>query len=166
MVQRLVGAVKRFIEMVVRVVDVKDVDLVDAEPRHALVDGAHDAVVGEVEDGIERWRFRKGVALRRPAGPEQLAHLGREDILVARLAAQNRAKTLLRKSVSVLRGGVEETDSRRPRGLDDPMRLVVRQRLEQTAQRSGAEAKPRDFERRAAEPDTLGRVQAEAPVAT
>jgi len=46
------------------------------------------------------------------------------------------------------------------------VRLVIRQRLEQTTQRRSAESKPRDLELGAPELNALCWIQADAPVAT
>ena len=165
-VERSVGTGECFLEVLIRVVDVEDVDLVDAQPRDALLDRAHDAVVREVIHGVERGRARKRVALRRRARTEQAADLGREHVLVSRLGAEHCAEALLRQAIPVLGRGVEKANASRPRGLDDLMRLIVRESLEQAPQRRGAETQPRDLERRAAELDPLCRIQAEAPVST
>ncbi len=52
----------------VDVVDVEDVDVVEAEPLQAVLVGAHDAVIGIVEIGLERQRLAPGVVglLRSP----------------------------------------------------------------------------------------------------
>src|SRR5438445_13277652 len=114
--------------------DVEDVDPVDAESRDALLDRAHHAVVGEVEDGVERRRAWKRVALRRRARTEQAADLCCEHVLVPRLGPEDRAEALLRQAVPVLGRGVEKANAGRPRGLDDLVRLIVRESLEQAPQ--------------------------------
>ena len=152
--------------MIVRVVDVKDVDALDAQPRNALLDRTHDAVVREVKDGIERGRIGKRLALWRSARAEKAADLGREHELIARLGPQDGAETLLREAVSILRRGIEKANARRPGGLDDAVRLVIREGLKQTPQGSSAETQSCDLERRGAKLDPLCRIQADAPVST
>ena len=138
----------------------------DAQPRNALLDRTHDAVVREVKDGIERGRIGKRLALWRSARAEKAADLGREHELIARLGPQDGAETLLREAVSILRRGIEKANARRPSGLDDAVRLVIREGLKQTPQGSSAETQPCDLERRGAKLDPLCRIQADAPVST
>src|SRR6267378_6323783 len=152
--------------MLVGVVDVQYVDALDAHPGHALLDRAHDAVVREVKDGIERRRARKGVALRRCARTEQAADLGCKHVLVAWPGAEHRTQPLLRQAVSILRRGVKKANPGGPCGLDHTVRLVIRQSLEQASQWSRPKAQARYLERRSPELDPLGRIQSDAPVAT
>ena len=165
-VERRVCACQSLGEVLVGVVDVEDVDPVDAETRDALLDRAHHAVVREVVDGVEGRSAGKSVALRRRACAKEPANFRREHELVPRLGAQNRAQALFGQAVPVLRRGVEKTDAGRPRGLDDSVRIVIRQGLEEAPQGRGAKAEPRHVEGRSPEPDPRCRVQAEAPAAT
>ena len=65
LVERGVSTVDGFLPVVVRVVNVEDVDAIYAQAFEAIFEGAHDAVVAEVEHGLVRSRV---VEPRPPVG--------------------------------------------------------------------------------------------------
>ena len=78
----------------VEIVDQQDVDPVDAEPLQAVLERAHHAVVAVVEHGLELEAAEPlvldRVGAERPA--QDAADLGRDDIVVARLAVERAAE--------------------------------------------------------------------------
>src|SRR6266566_3624362 len=160
-VESAVGAIQCFLEVIVRVVDVEHVDAIQPETFQAFLDRAHHSVVAEVVDGIDGWYALVSLAgLGGSPGAKQPADLRREDELVAGLRPEHRAKPLLSQTVAVQRSGVEEADPSLPRGLDNPMRLVVGDLFEEPAKRRAAKAESRHLQRRLPEWDAFLRFQA------
>jgi hypothetical protein len=159
LVERAVRAMQGVVEVAVRVVDVQDVQALDAEPLAAFLDRAHDAVVGEVEDRVHRRGPEERLpGLGRRVGAQQPAYLGRQRELLSRLAAQHLACALLAETVAIQRSGVEEADATLPGSLDHGQRVLLEDRPIESRQRGGAEAEPRDREAGTAELDRLCRV--------
>ena len=157
MVERPVGAANRVVVVVVRVVDVEDVDALELQALEALVDRAHDPVVAEVEDGIDRRRALEILAgLGRRVGAEEPADLGREHELVAWFVVQRLAHAHLREPGTVQGRGVEMPDPGLPCARDHRKSLVLGHRFVKTGERRGAEAEARHLEGGPAQPGALG----------
>ena len=158
-VERGVGARDGVLVVVVRVVDVQDVDAVETEPLEALLDRAEHPVVAEVEDRIQG----------RDASPDRLARLGgrvraqqapdlrREHEVVARPPGEDTAEALLRQAEAVEGRGVEEADAPLPGQLDRRVRGLVADRLEQPAERCGAQPRARELDHAAAQTAPAGK---------
>ena len=90
------------------VVHVEDVDAGQPEPLQAVLERAHDAVIGVVVDRVERQRMACGLGMH--AGrvrAQQAADLGRQHPFVARPLAQRVADAALGLADAVERRGVE-----------------------------------------------------------
>ena len=124
-----------------------------AKALQAVLDRAHDAVVGVVVDQAERQAALElaMVERRRIARLEQAPDLGREHELVALLVAQRLAETVLGQAEAVVRRGVEIADAGVVAGLDRGARLLIGERLVHVAERRPAEAHDRDLDPRLAE---------------
>ena len=131
--------------MVVRVVDMQDIDPVEAQPSQTLLERSHHAVIAEIEHRPLRGRTRViGVlAVWRDWQPQQTAHLGGQHVRVARLAAEHGAQTALGRSVPVHGGRVEEPDTMAPGRLDHLLRIVIGHRAVETPEWSGSQAERR-----------------------
>jgi len=115
----------------VDVVGVDDVDTVEPQTFEREFQRAHHAVVGIVEHFAARGHVVEGVlprALRRQAELHQTADLGRQQVGIARLVAQEAVETRLRKAKSIEGGGVEIAISGEPRSLQRRARFPFRQR--------------------------------------
>ena len=137
----------------VEVVDQQNVDPPGAKTLQAVLDRAHDAVIGVVVDQAE-WQAALELAMverGRIARLEQASHLGREHELGALLVAQRLAETVLGQAETIVRGGVEIADAGVVAGLDRGARLLIGERLVHVAERRPAEAHDRDFDARLAE---------------
>jgi len=163
LLQRRVRLAECLLTVVVRVVDERDVDAVQAEPAQARLQAAPDAVRAEVEppDLGRRDVEARGVTGRpgpagaggrgRPGGLEEAADLGGEHVLVSRTVPQGVAQTALGQAEAVVRRGVERADAAVPRRVDRGCGVVVAHRGEQVPDRRAAEGQLGDLDRRAAE---------------
>ena len=113
-----------------RLVQVQDVDALDAQAAQAALEATLHAVGAEVV--IE--------AAGHAAGQD--AHLGVEHVAVTRHAAQGDAEPLLGQSVAVQRRGIEEPHAARQGVLDGGHRL----RFRHLAVQPGAEPDPRHLQ--------------------
>src|SRR5690606_10646675 len=115
--------------VLVRVVQIDDVEAVDAESLQTLLDAAEDRFAGEVELASPCRRDREPAAVELPGGVllrhEGSARLGGQHELVPRVLGQQGAQAALRVAESVVRGGVEEADPATPGGLDGGTGLLV-----------------------------------------
>ena len=100
--QRRVGALQRFMDVVVGVMDVHDVDPVHAETLQARLHRLHRRVVSEIEVDVDR-----AVGTVR----QQAASLGGDDRTLAARRGQRLAQPLLGLAQPVEGGGVEEPDA-------------------------------------------------------
>ena len=122
--------------------DEHDVDSVEAEALERKFERPHHAVVGVVEALAARRRFEEGAlqrALLRLAEIEQPADLGRDQIGIARLRAQEAVQPRLRKSEAVERRGVEIAAARGPYGFERQPRLLLGHRPIEVAERTAPE---------------------------
>ena len=100
--------------MVVGVVEVDDVDAVEAEPVQALLQCAAYAVGAEVPDAAVGGGDGEAVGQVVAAGLggfEAAAHLGGDGVRRARPVAQRGAETAFGQADAVVRGGVEVADA-------------------------------------------------------
>ena len=137
----------------VEVVDQQDVDPPGAKALQAVLDRAHDPVIGVVVDQAERQAALELAMVEsgRIARLEQAPDLGREHEFGALLVAQRFAETVLGQAETIVRGGVEIADAGVVAGLDRGARLLIGERLVHVAERRPAEAHDRDFDPRLAE---------------
>src|SRR5260370_468136 len=119
-IERSVGGVDGFVVVVVGVMDVQDVDAVEAQPSQAFLEGPHDAVVTEVEHGVDGRRAAPGLAgFGQRVRTKKPADLAGEVEFVAGLLPEHLSPSHLGQPMSVERRGVEEADGRVPGTLDD-----------------------------------------------
>lgn len=106
--------------VVVGVVEVDDVEPVQAGAGEGVVDGAQDAVTAEVPLAAQVVTDDEtlGVdALRVLVGDEEAAGLGGDDVLVAGAVAQGGAQPVFGQAQAVVRRGVVIADARVPGGV-------------------------------------------------
>ena len=139
--------------MGVRVVDVQDVDAVDAKAFEAFFEGAHDAVVAEVEDGLEGRRIVEDalVVVLACDGLEDAPDFGGQDIIVARDVFEGQAQSGLALARPVERRGVEQVKAQCEGAVDDLGGLFVGYIAVKPADGGAAQAQAGDFEAAAAE---------------
>lgn len=135
--------------VVVGVVQVDEVDAVDAEPGEAGLQGAPDAVGGEVPDAAVGGGDGEAVSevvagVVAVDGFEAAADLGGEGVLGARAGAQGLAEAAFGEAEAVVRGGVEVPHALPPGGGDGLVRLCVVERGVEVADAAGAEAEGGD----------------------
>src|SRR5690348_3804478 len=98
--------------MVVRVVDVKDVDAVETQSLEALLERPHHTFIGEIECWIHRRDTAKRLAwFGRRVSAEQAADLAREREGVARFLLQSLPDAQLGEAVAIKGRGVKESDA-------------------------------------------------------
>ncbi len=123
--------------MVVRIVEVDDVDPVQAEPLQAVLDRAAHAQGAEVPDpavgGGHGETLGKVVAVQLPGRAQQPADLGGEDVLVPGAAAQGLSEPSLGQAQTVMRSRVEIPDTRLPRSGNRGLGIGIGHRREQVA---------------------------------
>ena len=115
------GLADRLIQMVLRVVDVDELDPVEAEPDEALVDRTADALAAVIADAPESGGLREDVGAGRfagCAGDEQPADLRAEDELRPGTVAQCRPEPLLGQPGAVVRSRVERAHAEIPGRVD------------------------------------------------
>jgi len=120
----------------------------------AVLDRAHDAIVGVVEHGIERQHRREHAAvdaLGRVLRLQQPADLGGEHDVVALVAAQRLADAMLAPAMAVERRGIDEAHTGVEGRLHRIMRIGIADRRIEVAERGGAEAEDRHLQLGAAE---------------
>src|SRR5262245_30097359 len=130
------------------VVDEEDVDLAEAQPLGAVLEGSHGSVIGVVVTRAERQALNEGRLLGRfRVGGEETADLGREDEVLARMAAQHVTEAVLGEGAAVMRCGVEEPHAAFPGGLERALALALVDDAEHVAERGAAESqRPWRFE--------------------
>jgi hypothetical protein len=115
--------------VVVRVVQVDDVDPVEAGALQARLEGAQHAVAAEVPDtamvGRDREAFRVGQVRRLRRRHEQASDLCGDHVVVAGPRAKGGAQTPLGQAEAVVRCGVEVPESGVPGGVDRGRELLV-----------------------------------------
>ena len=116
------------------------------------------AVVGVVVHALERQDplEQAAVELLGRLGSQQAADLGRQHVAVARQPAQRLADPVLGQAEPVERGGVEQAHAGIVGRADRGARLLVRELLEEVAERRAAEADHRHLETGLAEPPPVG----------
>ena len=141
------GLADRLIQVVLRVVDVDELDPVEAEPVEALVDRTADALAAVIADAPESGGLREDVGAGRfagCAGDEQPADLRAEDVLVPGTVAQCRPEPLLGQPGAVVRSRVERAHAEIPGRVDGRARLLLGHGREQPTQRRAAHHEPAD----------------------
>ena len=135
--------------------DEQDVDPVHAEALHAVLVGAHDAIVGVVEERLERERVLPLAArlLSRAPGAEAAADLGREHpaAAVAQLVPDQvlgAAVAVERRRVEIADAGSESLDHHQPR-------IGIVHRLHAAAERGAAKSEDGDVDGSASDPPDL-----------
>jgi hypothetical protein len=148
--------------VLVGVVDVEHVDPVEPEPLQALLDTAENAVVGEVEDGIDRrrgWPSLEAAGelapIRRHVRPQQSPELRREHDLVPRNAQERDPDAALCQAVAVERGRVEQAQGAIMGASQGRHGLLLVDRGVEAAERCGAETDPGHVQARRAELNPL-----------
>lgn len=138
-----VGAVEGLPLVAVRVVQIDGVHAVETEPGEALLEADAYTAGAEVPHpfvgGRDDEAVRQVVAGQSGACAQQAADLGGQRELRTWPGAQGVSKTALGQAESVVRSGVERADSAGPGGLDGGGRVLVADRVEQIAQRGGAQ---------------------------
>ena len=124
------------------VVDVGDVDAVEAEPFEAVLDRAPRTVGRIVELHLEGQAVHEAGALasRITDRHEQPADLGRKRERLPRAVAQRRPEAALGEAEPIQRRRVKMPDANIPCGIERRASLFVRKRREQIADRSAAAA--------------------------
>ena len=125
------------------IVDVDNVEPRNAEALQALVDRAQRPGAGIVPALPVRQHIDIAVLLARRGAVrnEESSDLRREDVLVARDAAERLADADFRKAVAVMRRGIEIADAGRARMAHQRDRFVFGDGAEEIAQRRAAETK-------------------------
>src|SRR5665647_3031721 len=137
--ERLAGCAR---SELVGVVGVHDVDVVEPEPGQRAVEGAAHAVGGEVPDPPQVAGDHEAVVVeggRLGVRFEQAAHLRRHDERRPRVLGERATEASLGQAQAVVRSGVEVPDPAVPGVPDGGVRVVVRHRPVQVAERRGAE---------------------------
>ena len=132
------------VEVVVGVVDVEQVDPIQAEPFDAVGDRPMDAVGAEVERRDDRWDRFEDRVVGWPAGYEEPSDLGRQQVLVPWARGQRRSEPRFREPVAVERCGVEEADAPLPCCVDRRSREVVVDGPIEVAERRAPEGQAAD----------------------
>src|SRR5215472_8759993 len=137
------------------VMDVKNIDACQTEPLQAVLERAHDAVVGVVEYGVEWERVAALVRPRREARPEQASDFRRQHPFVTRHLAHGVPDTTLGLTDAVIGRRIDIAHAGRPRGADDRFGLVAADADPAAAKSGATEAKRRHFERTPSDPAFL-----------
>ena len=145
------------------IVQQQDIDAVEPQALIAALDGAHDAVIGIVEDDMEGHERVELGGNRIGIGPalDQPADFRREDEIIPLMLAQHIAHAPLAEPEAVIGRGIEIAAALRPGRLHGPARIRLGNRGEEIAQGRAAEAERRDMEAGAAD---LARLHGEAPL--
>ncbi len=141
LVQRRKGLVHGLVHELVRVVQERNVYVIQAHSLQALLQRAPDPVRAEVPDpvaptGTEETVHPLGVVV---GVDQQPSDLGREDILVPRELGEECPQALLGLPGTVVRSGVETPNPRLPGRIQRRHALVLAQRLVETADLGAAE---------------------------
>ena len=137
----------RLVEMLLGIVEERDVDALELEPLETLDERASDSGRAVVEDGLERAGADE--TCLRAAWPEDTADLRRDDVLATRSRRQRLSETLLRETGPVQGSGVEIADAHRPRLVDRRSSIHRRDLAIEARDWGGAEADSREAKRRA-----------------
>ncbi len=130
------------------IVHVEDVDPCQPEPLKAVLERAHDSVIGVVVDRIEWQRMAAfSVVGRGRARTKQASDLCRQHPFVARHPAHGIADTTLGLADTVIWCRVDVGHSGRPGCTDDGFRLLPGDRDTTAAERRAAETQLRHFNR-------------------
>ncbi len=130
--------------MIVRVVQVRDVDAVQPQSVEAVLDGAQNAVAGEVPHALCQRLDDEAVVIQaarsRRIGFEQASDLGGEDKCVGVARAKRSAKAPFRQAQAIVRRGVEVSDAGIPCGVYGSASILVRDSAIQVAELRGTKA--------------------------
>ena len=134
------------------VVDVEDIDPRQPQPLKAVLERAHDAVVGIVVDRVERQRVMAAVGvLAGRVGAQQPPDLGRQHPFVARMVAHRVADRALGLADAVERRGVDIAHPGAPGRGDDVLGRLAGDIDPAAAQGRAAEPQLRDLQLGAAD---------------
>src|SRR5260370_24147903 len=101
-IERFISAPDGLVVVVVGVVDVQDVDAVEAQPREALLEGPHDSVVAEIEHRVDRgWALPGLAGLGWRVRAQKPADLARRREFVATLLSEYLAHSRLGQPMAV-----------------------------------------------------------------
>ena len=141
--QRGEGIRQRGFDIVVAIVDVQNVDAVEAEPFEALLMRPAHTLGAKIEDGVQAaiWRVIRGELQCMGRGPatEEIADLRRDHVGVAGEPAKNAADDFLAAAMAVERSGVEQAQSVPPGRLNDALGLLLRNRMRKSPERGRAQ---------------------------
>ena len=135
------------IPVIIRIVQVDDVEVVDAQTMQARLDAAKDRIAGEVELPTVGRRHREaaivessiGIRLRHECAPG----FGREHEVVAGSVGEQFAQSSFRVSESVVRGGVESTRAELPGCVDCGPGLLIGRHSAEVSQLGAAQSETR-----------------------
>ena len=144
--------------MVVRIVDVEDVQPIETEPAQARLHRSEHAVGAVVEDdphtrgasvvgvilAVAGLAVDVGVRTHLVDGDEQAADLGREDEIVAAVVPQGQAQAPLGIAIAIEWGAVEIADAGRPGMLQGSGCICIRDGSVQPADLGGTESQTGD----------------------
>lgn len=171
LLQRRVALAEGRFPMVVGVVQIDDVDPVEAEASQAFLDAAADAVGAEVPAAPVGVRHGESVGQslvgRRLGGGqrvEQTARLRGHRVLRPRPVAQGLAEAAFGEPEAVVRCGVEVTDALLPGRVDRCRGLFRVDLREEVADRRCPEGEFGDLDRAASEPDMPHAAPADGPM--
>ncbi len=135
------------------VVHIEDVDPRQPEPLQAVLERAHDRVIGVVVNRLERQRIAPFRVLGRgPARAKQASDLCRQHPFVARDPAHRITDATLGLADTVIGGGIDVGHPGRPGGADDRFGLLPGDRDATAAEGRAAEAQLRHFNRSPSNP--------------
>src|SRR5205823_528332 len=131
------------------VVQVGDVNVVQAQPFQGVLDAAPDAALGEVPYASAGSGNVEALGVLAAAGVrfQHTAHFGGDDKFIPRLVPEDGAKPLFGESQPVVRRGVEVADAGIPCGENRGERLPVRDGPVQVSYACTAEAEPAEAQR-------------------
>ena len=169
LIERPVGPVEGLLREPVRVVDVQRVEPVDAHPRPAGLQGAHHAVIAEVEVGPHRVgalvelhalpKHHRVLPVGRTVREQQATHLGRQRVLVAGKLPQDLAHDALGEAVAVDGRDIVVADAGAPGRLEGGAGDGLGDLRVEPAQRIGADAELGHGHAGPAQRDPLRRVE-------
>ena len=142
--ERGVGRTQRLLDVVVGVVQVHDVDVIEAQPFEAGGERPADAVGAEVEHDVGRLDAEEHVGVGVGARLEQATDLRRDHERGTIDRAEDPTESALRLAEAVVRRGVDVADPGTQRGEHHLRGVVLIDRLEQSAERRAAQPERTD----------------------